>query len=383
MASGASRLNQLLELAREGSPEARRDLLRQVTDLFMAPSGAHSVEALQHFEAILCQLAGNADQALRRETAERLADASSAPRGLIARFAHDDIAVAEPVLKRSTALGEDELIAIIALQNQGHINAIARRREVPASVADAIVEHGRETALMSLAKNQGAQFSPAAMRAMVARARKSPDLQAPMTGRYDLPPQLLTQLYFYVASPLKKEILHRSDMLDPALVDVAVKANRHRLMEELSGEPAETQEFISDAVQMNAVHETLLKRLIVEKRRREFQFAFAHFVGVDLSSGLAILSDASFEALAIACRTAGVERQNFARIVMASRKKGEDEARALRILDLYEKVPADAAERIMRFWRMRTEAAAGAARLARFIDDDEDDGPLTLTDGKR
>lgn len=380
MTSGPSRLNQLIELAREGSPEARRDLLRQITDLFMAPSAQHSAATMQHFEAILSQLVGEAEPALRRETAERLADAPAAPRGLINLLARDNIAVAEPVLKRSTALGEDDLIAIIALRNQGHINAVARRAEVPPSVSTSIVEHGAEAALISLAKNQGAQFSPAAMHAMVAKARKRPDLQAPMTGRYDLPPQLLTQLFFYVASPLKKEILQRSDMLDPALVDVAVTANRHRLMEEIAGEAADTKEFISDAIRMNAVHETLLKRLIAENRRREFQFAFAHLIGVDLATAQTILGDSSFEALAIACRAVSVERPNFARFVMALRKNGGDEAKALRILDLYEKVPVEAAERVMRFWRMRTEAASGAARLARFIDDDE---PLTLTEGKR
>ncbi len=381
MTSGASRLNQLMELAREGSPEARRDLLRQITDLFMAPSAQHSAATMQHFEAILSQLVGEAEPALRRETAERLADATAAPRGLINLLARDNIAVAEPVLKRSTALSEDDLIAVIALRNQGHINAIARRPEVPSTVSAAIVEHGAEAALISLAKNQGAQFSAPAMHAMVAKARKRPDLQTPMTGRYDLPPQLLTQLYFYVPSPLRKEILHRSDLLDPALVDVAMRANRHRLMEELAGEAPDTQEFITDAIRMNAVHETVLKRLIAENRRREFLFAFAHFIGVDLSTVQTILSDQSYEALAIACRDASVERPNFARFVMALRKNGGDEAKALRILDLYEKVPVEAAERIMRFWRMRTEAASGAARLARFIDDDDE--PLTLTDGKR
>ncbi|MFC2954090.1 DUF2336 domain-containing protein [Marinicaulis aureus] len=381
MTSGASRLNQLMELAREGSPEARRDLLRLITDLFMAPSAQHSPAVMQHFEAILSRLAGDAEPALRRETAERLADAPAAPKGLINLLARDNIAVAEPVLKRSTALSDDDLIAIITLRNQGHINAIARRAEIPSTVSAAIVDHGAEAALISLAKNQGAQFSAAAMQAMVAKARKRTDLQVPMTGRYDLPPQLLTQLYFYVASPLKKEILHRSDMLDPALVDVAVRANRHRLMDEIADEPHETQEFISDAIRMNAVHETLLKRLIAEKRRREFQFAFAHFIGVDLATGQTILNDQSFEALAVACRAVSVERPNFARFVMALRKSGGEEAKALRILDLYEKVPVEAAERIMRFWRMRTEAAAGAARLARFIEDDDE--PMVLTDGKR
>ena len=60
--------------------------------------------------------------------------------------------------------------------------------------------------------------------------------------------------------------------------------------------------------------------------------------------------------------------------------KGEgDNAKALRILDLYEKVPADAAERIMRFWRMRTEAAAHAAKTgARERKHEDDEEPLEL-----
>ena len=70
------------------------------------------------------------------------------------------------------------------------------------------------------------------MEKMVDHARNIKPLQKPMTERFDLPPKLLTTMYFYVSSALKKEILKRSDHLDPSLIDEAVNNNRKKILTE-------------------------------------------------------------------------------------------------------------------------------------------------------
>ncbi len=362
MSSGQSRLKELIEVAQEGSSERRRELLREITDVFMAAPDRYTSSEMQHFDVIMSRVTETVELALRREIAEKLADVPTAPKGLIKQLAHDEISVAEPVLKRSSALSEDDLVRVIRQRGQDHMKAITQRREVPETVTDELVERGGEEVLVNLAKNQGAKFKPKTMEKMVEHSRSLKSLQKPMTERFDLPPQLLTQMYFFVSSALKKEILKRSDMLDPALIDEAVNSNRQKILDQavndVQSEVSDARRFIGEKISSNALNESLLKELIESRRSTEFLLAFAHFVGIDSSTAQSILKDRTWESLAITCRAGGLERGTFAKIVFGLQKGPEEQQKALRILDLYLKIPQEAAERVMRFWRVRAQAAA-------------------------
>ena len=185
---------------------------------------------------------------------------------------------------------------------------------------------------------------------------------------YDLPPQLLTQMYYFVSSALKRELLKRSEMLDPALIDEAVDANRakilSRAMSEAKADVSSAQRFIEDRVRSGTLNESLLKDLIEARRSTEFLLGFAHYVGVDPSTAQRILADRTWESIALACRAAGLERTTFAKIVFGLQRGEDEQNKALRILDLYLKVPQEAAERVMRFWRLRTEQPPAEAEPA-------------------
>jgi len=307
--------------------------------------------------------------ALRREIAEKLADTPNAPKNLIRQLANDEITVAEPVLKRSEALTEDDLLHVVRKRGQGHMKAISERNEVTERLTAELVERGSEEVLVTLAQNQGAKFSPQSMQRMVDHSRRVKGMQKPMTERFDLPAQLLTKMYFFVSSALKKEILKRSDMLDPSLIDEAVKSNRSKILKEtmrdVQSEVDTARQFIAEKIRANAVNESLLKELIEMRRATEFLLAFSHVIGVDSSTAQAILKDRTWEALAIACRAAGLERPTFAKIVFSLQKSEVEQNKALRILDLYLKIPKEAAERVMRFWRVRAQSLSSETATTR------------------
>lgn len=355
-----SRLKQLIEVAREGSTEKRADLLREITDVFMAAPDRYTSTEMQHFDVILSKVTESVELALRAEIAEKLADTPNAPRNLVRQLAHDDITVAQPILERSPALSEDDLVRIIRQRTQDHMKAISRRREVTPVVSAELVERGDKEVLVTLAENQGAKFTGETMSKLVEQSRAITELQAPLTERYDLPDNLLTQMYFFVSSALKREILKRSDLLDPALIDAAIEGNRAKILksavDSAHQDLAAARKFIEEKIAAGLLNETLLKELVESRRSTEFLLAFAHQAGVDSSTAQRILQDKSFESLAIACRAAGLERSTFAKIVFGLQRSEADQQKALRILDLYLKVPYEAAERVMRFWRVRTES---------------------------
>lgn len=357
-----SRLKMLIEVAREGTTDKRADLLREITDVFMAAPDRYTTSEMQHFDVILSKVTESVETALRMEIAEKLADTPNAPRNLLRQLAHDDISVAQPILERSPALTEDDLVRVIRQRTQDHMVAISKRREVPPTVSAELVERGGKEVLVTLAENQGAKFTGETMTRLVEQSRTLPELQSPLTERYDIPPGLLTQMYFFVSSALKREILKRSDLLDPSLIDEAIEVNRAKILShavsDAQSDLAAARKFIEEKISAGALNENLLKELVDSRRSTEFLLAFAHRIGVDPSTAQRILQDKSFESLAIACRAAGLERSTFAKIVFNIQRGEGEQQKALRILDLYLKVPHEAAERVMRFWRVRAESPA-------------------------
>jgi len=364
MTAQTSRLQDLVKVAQESSSEKRRAFLRDITDVYAAAPDKFTLTERQHFDVIMSRVAEQVDAALRREIALKLSHTRNAPKGLIQLLANDEITVAEPLLRHSLALSQDDLAAIIRERGQKHMKAISERRTVPEKLTAALVERGDETVLISLAQNEGARFSFASMKRMVAHARQIKALQTPMTAREDVPAQLLTEMYFFVSSRLKREILKRSDKLDPAVIDEAVDASRRKILADAvrnaKSEIEDARQFIADKIRANAVNESLLKALVDGRRSTAFLLAFSHLAGVDASTAQAILRDQTFEAPAVAARAMGLERATFAKIVFALQKSGAEQAGALRILDLYPKIPQDAADRVMRFWRLRARAAPEA-----------------------
>ncbi len=369
MTAGASRLKQLIAVAKEGSSDKRRDLLRDITDVFMATPDRYTSSEMQHFDVIMSRVTEQVETSLRREIAEKLADVPNAPQGLIRQLAHDEISVAEPILRRSEALTEEDLMRVIKQRGQAHMRAITKRREVPETLTSELVERGGEDVLVSLAENQGAKFNPTSMEKMVNQSKSIKPLQKPMADRIDLPAPLLTKMYFFVSTALKKEILKRSDMLDPALIDEAVNTNRKKILtaavRDAQSEVADARKYIADKIAANAINESLLKELIEMHRSTEFLLAFSHHVGIDPSTAQSILKDKTWESLAIACRASGLERPTFAKIVFGMQRDAEQQNKALRILDLYLKIPQEAAERVMRFWRVRAQSAAAVGAAER------------------
>ena len=357
MSRKAASLTHLIDIAKAANLDGRGALFRGVADVFISAPERCSGEALSHLDAILCALATQVETDARRDIAGQLAGMITAPKGLMRALAFDDIAIAAPVLERSLALAEEDLLAVIAERGEDHLAAIAARPGLTIRLSDEIVRRGESAVLAVLASNREALIGPETMEELVARARLHVDLQAPLTRRLDLTPDLLTQMYFFVSSALKKEILRRSERLAPLLVEKAVETNRRSIVAFVEAGGAPEGELLSDFIRNRIadgrINESLIKSLITERRHEDFLVTFSYYVGVNAEAGRRIIDDPNSEAFAIACRAVRMDRPDFARILFSLPQNARDQKKAVRVLDLYLKIPEEAAERVMRFWRMR------------------------------
>lgn len=356
-----SKLDRLSELAREKSSDRRRALLREVTDLFFdAPPAKNSVLQRQ-FDEILSSIASQTVEEARVELAERFADADIAPRGLVLQLARDAIAVAAPILERSNALSEEDLVRIVHETGQAHMRAITARPEVSERVSHAIVERGDDRTVAQLVRNERAKLSRETYETVTRRAETSKTLQAPLVERKDTPPDLLNDLMLVVENTLRDKIMSRFDKMEPGVVEAALAASHQRLQARLreDKEITEAKDFIAKRKVRKELDGSLLARLLREKKRVHFCVGFAEMAGVDYTAAKRALEHPSVDGLALICKAAGIDKALFVTIAVLRDGAAADalaDARALG--ELYESLSLDDAGRALRFWRMRKDVAA-------------------------
>ena len=129
-----SSLQGLIELSRRDGVEIRPTLLRVLVDLYIQLP-MHTASEASRFTELVCRLLEHADQRTRIAIATRLASYSGTPSAVALRLAREEMAVAEPLLRLSKALGAAELHTILELKSVPHAIAIAARADLPQSVA--------------------------------------------------------------------------------------------------------------------------------------------------------------------------------------------------------------------------------------------------------
>ena len=361
----SSKLHDLIDLAKEPSSERRRELLREVTNLFFSADGAQNTAELGLFDDVMTQLAADMEEEVRAELASKMADVATPPRRLILGLAADTAAVAEPVLMRSTALSEDDLLNVARTQGQDHLRAISGRAFVSEAVSDAIVQRADDDTLGVLLRNQNASLSREAHEAAAERAAANPDLHVAVIDRQSLPPDLLNDLYFVVEARLRDRILERNAALDPAELDAALTAGRNRIASRDGALPPDYA--ISEAAvralrAKGAIEPPVLAAFLRNGETTKFLVALALAADIDFNSAQRILERRELDALAIVCKAANFDRALFLTFaILILGREADAMGRAREYGQLYSELPRDSACRTIRFWRMRRQTGDVAA----------------------
>jgi uncharacterized protein (DUF2336 family) len=357
----------LLDLAHESSSDNRRQLLREVTDLFLETPDDHSKSENEHFGSIMGRIAKDVEMTLRRDLAEKLAAVPSAPRSLILQLANDEIEVAHPVLTQSTVLRDQDLVGIAKAKSQEHLAALAGRAKVSEAVTEAIVARGDDRVLEAIVANKGAAFSRATMETVVSRAEQNERLHKPVLERHDLPPDLMHEMFFTVSAQLKEFILQRTADIDPATLDKALAAAERRAAQQImaAGQQDQADRFIAEKESRRELNEALLIALLRGQQMAEFAAGFAKLTGIEKKTVRHLLADKGCEGLAIAARAARFDRSTFASIVfLADPKMKRTPGEVQKIAELYDKISVETAGRVIRFWKIRRGAKSEAQAVA-------------------
>jgi len=360
-----SRLLDLIDLAKENSSAKRRELLREMTDLFFSAHAPQSEPEIQLFDTVLCQLSTEMEAAVRAELGRRFAPEPSAPRGLVRRLAADEIAVSEPILTTSRVLSEQDLLDVVRTQGQDHLRAVSRREEVSEAISDVIVERGDDRTLGVLLGNEGAKLSREASETAVTRAQANKDLHEAVINRRDLPPDLLNEMYFVAEARLRQRILEQNARIDPAVLEQALARGRNRVALEdgsLPDDYDEAEAYINELRAAGELSPKVLARFLRSGGTTHFLVALAQLADIDFHTARRIVEKRELDALGVVCKAADLDRALFLTyVVVLLGQEGDAMGKAQEYGKMYAQLPRETAMRTLRFWRLRRQEGTLAA----------------------
>lgn len=186
--------------------------LAQFCDL---PEAGASERAHKMVGDIFMVLIADAERDIRLRLADTLAPARWAPSALVNALATDDIEIARPIIAKSPALTDPDLMRLLVVATLEHQIEVARRPALSEEVVQAIVERGEPAVLTALAANRSADIDPESLAKLVAASRTVASLRAPLTRHPRLTAELAYSLYTWVGEALRKELGERF-VIDPA-----------------------------------------------------------------------------------------------------------------------------------------------------------------------
>jgi uncharacterized protein (DUF2336 family) len=356
------RYSKLLQIASENSSEKRRALLTEITDLFFGSLGDQSPEETKLFGDVIAKVAYELDVEVRRELSQRFSG-GQAPRTLAVAMANDEIAIAGPILRRSRSLTQNDLIQVVEKRGHAHQMMVTLRPDVGEELSDSLVSHGDDRVVAALVINQSSRVSNDTFDKIVDRAANNQDLHRPIVKRRAITPEHLNRMYMIVEGPMRREILARNAEFSEEEVEIAMRRAQTRVAIVNGTLPPDFETVNRQFMREKAakmINRGDLPALWRNKEMTKFLIAFSDFTGIEFHQTMLVFEKKDIDILAMLCRGANFDRALF--VTIAVLVLGEEGLAQAKILGaMYHEVPPEAAQRAIRFLRLKANVNAQAA----------------------
>jgi uncharacterized protein (DUF2336 family) len=367
MAENSGSFALLIELAKENSSEKRRELLRLVTDTFLASPNNPSDGEAELFDEIVGAVAADLETQVRAELARKVATSRLSIRRTARRLAFDTIEVAGPVIEGSVALTQSDLVEVIQKTSQDHMLAVTQRTDIGEKVSSALVAKGETHVVASLLKNETAKISRESYERVADRAQNEIELQDPLVHRKQVPLDLLNAVYMKVSGDLRREIMTKFQGASTEELDAALEATREHLASAYGALPRDyalAKEYVDGVEARGLLQPSSLEMMLRDNKTTSFLIGFSRVVDIDFELASRLMEEKDLDAIAMLCRASCFESTQFIALCMLIIGGGGGVAKAQRYGQLYERVPVATARRALRFWKIRAQAMRDKAQAA-------------------
>jgi uncharacterized protein (DUF2336 family) len=217
------------EAAKNPLPQVRKLLATRLVKLLPHLDANTHQQLFGHVMAALYHLAADDITPIRVALASALKDVAKTPQVLARQLAQDaERAVAEPMLRHSLSLSDDDLLAIINTHPLSwQTETVAERTIVAETVAAQIIATPNQAAHIALAKNDGAQITPPLKQSLATKAQNDAALKAALAARATWPRQLRQAMQQQTFLALHY-YLKRQAGLNDKMADAVVQATKRR-----------------------------------------------------------------------------------------------------------------------------------------------------------
>ncbi|MFQ5775678.1 MAG: DUF2336 domain-containing protein [Kiloniellaceae bacterium] len=201
--------------------------------------------------AIIEALARDVERQVREALSEHVKHCTVLPASIARTLAQDVESVALPILRYSTVLSDDDLIAIVRREGRAKRFAVARRDTLSASVSDALIDTGDTQVVGTLLKNRGADIAEGSYHKILDGFGAEEPIQALMVERPSLPATITERLITCVSAALRERLVERH-ALPGVIADHLVMHGRERALTRAVGPETPVAEIEGLVKQLNA-----------------------------------------------------------------------------------------------------------------------------------
>lgn len=277
----------------------------------------------------------------RRYVAAALSECEYAPGALVRRLAEEPVDIAAPLLTRSRALSDIDLIALIGRHGLPHARAIARRKELNPTIADLIRALEKPTLVRVRPPQPIAQ--PVSAKAEAASAKAE-------------------------ATPAAESLAIASDDDARQPPGMAAENARRRLRAMMRPETGSesVNPFVGQASYVK------LRETALTGNAAFFQTALADALDIDFQTARSLTEQASYAALLAALRSLDLSEDRAFLIAVAVYPREFPHPQAIRLfLDRYRLLHREAALDKVRNWKAETLSRAILGNAADTANDEE------------
>jgi uncharacterized protein (DUF2336 family) len=360
MATDSLNSKHLLQLA-EDTTELGRYRLAHAVSRFFEQKDLKDTERYLAID-IMMSLIHQAELDLREALAERLSVLGGVPPEIIIFLANDAISVARPVLQNSKALNDTDLIYIIASKGSEYWQSIALRGELSPAVAERLIATADVKTALNLIDNTRSTLSADSVRKLVKISLKAEELHLPLLRRPEINAELAVHLYVCVSQALRHEISRRFS-ISPAAVEASLEDLLDELSLEAKGLRYVTREMKLLAKRFAERGEISPVMMVKTLRRGQHSFfiaLFAERLGFTPEIAARLMEKDGGRAFALACRSIGMMKTEFASIFLLSRgahadDKIVDQRELASALEYYDTIKEFDVMRVMKSWTKNPE----------------------------
>lgn len=333
----------------KGNEEACYELTSIMVDLLSMRLSQRESELITD---VLFALMKQAEKDLKVALAERLSGMDNVPLRMVLGLANEDIAIADPVLRKSPVLHDLDLIYILQSKGVSHGRSIAQRQGLSTSIINMLADTQDFQIAVNLCGNDGASLTAHAFNIFSDMAKYSDVLARPLLARDDVPQEVAGKLYQFVGEELKKTLTERfgigaSKVISSAINDITVELVEHDVTKHDANDV-----LLAHAHNQKRRGELKVHAMISSLRRGQystFLAQFSVFCGLSVDMTKAMIRQETGKGLAMACRALDVPKADYVSLFLLTERFRSTAKRVInhkelsRIMMLYDTINPDEA----------------------------------------